>query len=554
MDFLNKALAQLNDLFRSMTPGARITAGLLLAVVVISLAYLFNHQISGSDSYLLGGQSFSAAELPAMEAAFGKANLSGYEVVGSRIRVPRGQQAVYMAALTSADALPKNFHDTLTSAVSGMGPFTSTAQQQELIKNAKQKELALIIRNMQGIENAAVHYDTQKKTGLRSGAVTTASVSVKPLGGRALDDNLVPMIRHLVSGAIAGLTPENVTVVDLNGRTYSGANGGGSVFDDPYLARVKANKDLYEASIQNALAYVPGVSVTVNVELEKELRRTQDKYTYDPKGSVPRRLVEETSNNASKSPASGGRPGLETQGPNTPVRLSSAGGPESTEERTSTTTENVNSHDHTQIDTAGLTPKRVTAAVGIPSNYYEKIWRERNPTAAGETPKTPDQAALEQIQREETEKIRAHVLSIIPQPIGVTESAAQLVTVTTFAHVAAAEVPTLAMTDQALSWLSSSWSTLGMIGLVFFSLLTLRSMVRTAGAAAAEQPAASPIAAAVEAAEPEEEEASAEAKPKRLKRRLAGTGPTLRDELADIVREDPDAAANILRGWIGNAS
>ena len=43
MDFLNKAIAQLSDLFRSMTPGARITAGLLLAVVVVSMGYLFQH-------------------------------------------------------------------------------------------------------------------------------------------------------------------------------------------------------------------------------------------------------------------------------------------------------------------------------------------------------------------------------------------------------------------------------------------------------------------------------------------------------------------------------
>ena len=47
MDFLNKAFAQLSDLFRSMTPGARLTAGLLLVVVIVSLGYLFTHDMSG---------------------------------------------------------------------------------------------------------------------------------------------------------------------------------------------------------------------------------------------------------------------------------------------------------------------------------------------------------------------------------------------------------------------------------------------------------------------------------------------------------------------------
>ena len=66
MDVLNKALSQINDLFKSMTPGARLTAGLLLAVVVISLAYLFNHQMAGGDADLLGGQPFTAGEMSAM--------------------------------------------------------------------------------------------------------------------------------------------------------------------------------------------------------------------------------------------------------------------------------------------------------------------------------------------------------------------------------------------------------------------------------------------------------------------------------------------------------
>ena len=41
MDFLNKGLSQVAELFRSMTPAARIVAGLLAGVVVIvSLAFL----------------------------------------------------------------------------------------------------------------------------------------------------------------------------------------------------------------------------------------------------------------------------------------------------------------------------------------------------------------------------------------------------------------------------------------------------------------------------------------------------------------------------------
>ena len=238
MDFVNKAFAQLSDLFRSMTPGARLTASLLLVAVVVSLGYLFNSQVSGGDTYLLGGHGFSANELPTMEAAFGKANLSGYTVEGNRVRIPRGQQAAYMGALADAGALPADFHKYLTDASTAVGPFTSRPQQEEMIKIAKQKELALIIRSMQGIENAAVHYDTQKKGGLNKGVVTTASVSVKPRGTQPLEEKQVPMIRHLVAGAVAGLSPDQVTVVDLNGRTYGAGTAGGLTVPSSLRRRV----------------------------------------------------------------------------------------------------------------------------------------------------------------------------------------------------------------------------------------------------------------------------------------------------------------------------
>ncbi|MGD0898542.1 MAG: hypothetical protein ABR915_11945, partial [Thermoguttaceae bacterium] len=125
MDFLNKAFAQAGDLFRSMTPGARITAGLLLAIVVISLGYLFQHQASGPDVSLMHGVPISANCLPAMEAAFEKANLTSYTVEGDQIKVPSGQQAAYMAALVEGKALPPNFGSALRRALADGNIFDS---------------------------------------------------------------------------------------------------------------------------------------------------------------------------------------------------------------------------------------------------------------------------------------------------------------------------------------------------------------------------------------------------------------------------------------------
>src|ERR1700750_1470081 len=117
MDFLNKSLAQWNELFRSMTPGARVTAGLLLAVVVVSMGYLFRESAAGPDAYLFGGEALSSDQLNNVELAFAKAGLSGSQRDGNRIRVPAGQQAKYLAAVADSDALPPNFNSILEKAI-----------------------------------------------------------------------------------------------------------------------------------------------------------------------------------------------------------------------------------------------------------------------------------------------------------------------------------------------------------------------------------------------------------------------------------------------------
>ncbi len=167
MDFVNKSLAQISELFRSMTPGARLTAGLLLAVVVVSMGYLFRQGTSGPDAYLFGGEPLSDGQLTRAEAAIAQAGLSGYQREGNRIRVPSGQQAAYLAAVADRDALPPNFNTILENALGKGGPWESREQTRERLKIARQQTLSEIVRAMYWVENAVVLYDEHESQGLR---------------------------------------------------------------------------------------------------------------------------------------------------------------------------------------------------------------------------------------------------------------------------------------------------------------------------------------------------------------------------------------------------
>ena len=553
MDFLNKAFAQLAELFRSMTPAARITTGLLLVLVTVSVGYLFNHQITAGDSYLLEGQHFSQAELQAMQAAFGQAGLSSFELDGGRVRVPRSLKAKYMAALADADAMPAHFGSHLDAAVNKPSPFTSKAQQEAMLKNAKQKELAAIIGWMSGVESAAVLYDSQKKPGLGGESLVTASVTVRPIGSKPLQPAQVRKIRDLVTTAIVGLSPANTTIVDVNGASYRGGgeNEIQNVFDDPYAQRVKMWQEYYQSTILDALKYVPGVSVTANVELDPRSKLQEEKTHVDPK-VVPLSVQEESETNQTDTTNPSGQPGLQAQRANAPATLpAQARGNHTDKERTSLRQQNEASRDWTKTETVGLTPKRVTVTVGIPSSYFEGLYRDQNPSPPDQPPPPIDKKVLAQIQTDEISKIQSHITNLIPQS-DPTADPRPSITVTPFHPLPEGDIPEPATSEMALGWLSANWSTVAMAGLALFSLVMLRSMARAAPAQAATPDLPLPP-----APPPEKETDKKKAEPEkgagRLKRRL-GSGQSLRDELAEMVREDPDTAASILRSWIGNVS
>ena len=99
-----------------------------------------------------------------------------------------------------------------------------------------------------------------------------------------------------------------------------------------------------------------------------------------------------------------------------------------------------------------------------------------------------------------------------------------------------------------LTWFGQYWSTVSLLGLVLVSLLVLRSIARAAPEATPTY--GKPVVAKAEQPQPQEAQAEKPETPTRLKR-ARKPGMSLRDELSQLVAEDPDAAANILRTWIG---
>jgi flagellar biosynthesis/type III secretory pathway M-ring protein FliF/YscJ len=221
------------------------------------------------ETELLGGTVLPSSELALMEAAFDRAQLTGYRTDGGRVYVPRDRQSSFMRALVDAEALPREFGGSLRRALESDSPWQSRSVQAERLRVAMQEELSLVICSMPGIERAAVLYDTAEQSrGPERKPVTTASVNVCTQADVTLDPTRVQAIRILVAASIAGLEAERVAVTDLrSGRVYTGpletiATPHAS---DPAIARLLAQEQYLASKIRASLSFVQGVIVDVTI-------------------------------------------------------------------------------------------------------------------------------------------------------------------------------------------------------------------------------------------------------------------------------------------------
>ncbi|MBI2823494.1 MAG: hypothetical protein HYX69_02245 [Planctomycetia bacterium] len=529
MESLNNALAQLSALARSLPPRARMSAVALLAIAVAGLGWLVRNQVTGEDVYLFGGQVVAADELAVIEGALAKAQLSDFTVERGRICVPKSRQAACLAALADAGALPATFNDIFEEAAAKTTPFTSRALHIENMKAAKRKGLAMILRSMNEVESAEVDFDVQEPHGLRQERTAKALVAVKLRGGQHLDEERVPHVQRLVAGAIGGLTPQDVTVVDKATGVSFGASATGHAgsFDDPYHTAKRRYQAEYEAKVRQLLA-VPGLTVSAEVELNRELRHEEKRVRLDASDDG-------------------------TRGEDRPVARGGANQPDNlallptaiaalNASRPAAPNEARPAQQQTTTELAGLTPKRVAISVGVPVSYFEDIWRQRA-ISAGKSARVAPPAELNEIQTEVIARIEQQVATLIPVSDPSVDRS-KLVTVTAYSHLTPPDSPPPSFATSAAEWIGSAWKPLAASALVIASLVMLRSLVRSSVATHA-----------TTIPEPHFNATQRTSDARARSRDESATAPatSIREELAGMVRQDPDAAAHILRSWISSA-
>lgn len=146
----------------------------------------------------------------------------GYTIDNSTGALAVAEDDVYRARMLVASdagiAAPQGASEMLDAIPMG----TSRTLEGERMRLARERELMLTIREIDGIESVRVHLATpERSVFVRENSQPSASVMVRLVSGRSLSQGQVEAIVNLVSASVPGMTADAVRVVDQNGRLLS---------------------------------------------------------------------------------------------------------------------------------------------------------------------------------------------------------------------------------------------------------------------------------------------------------------------------------------------
>ncbi len=568
MDYLKKLYAQLRDLFLSMTPGNRIIATLLAAVLVVSLGYLFVGSIRTDSSpegkyvYLYNGWHFDNSEQRAAEDALSQKGLRAHEWVGDQLRVPKSLAAKYTAELADKKVVNPRGVSRMATA-SGFSPWETSTAMEEKMKQASASDLADAIALLPDIATAKVIPNVRRdfnRKNLQFQRIPSVAVIVEAKTYKPLSDDAVASIAGIVATGFGIVDRKDITITDSkNTKTYNGLGQEMGGNGTSYMREQTRYQEIWKDKIYNLFPYIRGLQVETSIVLTQTINERVFTVQHGEPTAVHEHLrgTDFLKQEADRF----GRPGQIAQ-MSRPL-IDPTAGQAAQAKTTEKTHEKENSNalqgSEKNFELIPLVPQKIVASLQIPRSHVRKHWLDKN-TKKGEAPPEPtdEQLDAESVMiRDDMKKQVEMLLFPYRDPKN-----PEVVQITEYPDMPEEEhVATAWETFQI--WLFENWQTLGLMGLVLAGLGVLWLITRPSKPEpiviyeAPEVPLellearAKAEAQAAAAATEEGETYVDEDGVVRTLEPFSKSIRSLQEEIAELVEENPDAAAAVLRQWIG---
>jgi flagellar biosynthesis/type III secretory pathway M-ring protein FliF/YscJ len=551
MDFLKAPLQRIPDQLKGLTLSQRMLAGSLVTIMILTML-LWGHYASTADMEPVVGDSVGGDTGAAMADALQRHGIES-KIVGDKLYVAADQKQEALTWLMWERKMPADSTDGFDKIFKEMSPFDTGSRDDALFNEGKQVTLSQLIGGFPHVQFAKVVIDGKQERTIGGSPDPVAYVNIVTDGtpdAQAEESRLVQSAGYAVVGSQRGLKLQNVTftVDGIPKRAHDPEDGIG---DDVY--KEIANEETRQQdklSVQLAYLQKPLIEVSVDKSLQSG---HEDRVQYNGVLSKEKDIQSKTDDTTTSAPPSGEAGAV----PNTSLSIApaaGAGGSSTNSETDDTTFENFPSVTHSEVNQPVARATVTSVSVDIPRSYLVMLYHKRQPDSGTQN---PDDVALAPLLKDESEKAR----NLAMKCTGL-KSAADIY-VTDYDDEIQAPASGAMDTASAVHGPSAVSSLLGAHGrelgigaLAAISLFMVTMMARKGGAAVPNPVHAAAMSAYADA-KAEEAAVAVGASENALEAveldDEAMKAQQVVEQVSTMVKQDPDAAAAMIKRWLNRA-
>lgn len=528
---MNEFLQQLRGFYEGLDPTRR---RVLITVMVLATAFIVGVGVWASQpQYVTLSRFATGDDMVSVSSALGRMGIP-YRMGadGLSIQVPATQEIEARKAM-SAEGIVVGLE-----GIEKLEPWATPFKEQMYRQMMMQNELIRSINGIDGIAASKVHLNLPNRSEfLRDQVRASASVTLRPDGGVTLTQDTARSVARLVANSVNGMTPTDVTVVDVSdGRTLWGGEA-----EDPTgnadLNKLTARREIeLSEAVRTVLGRMLGspdaLTVTVSAELDTATVQSTVQ-AIDPNTSTPAEEKITSSENGALNTQAVGVPGTDSNLPERAGTTTSGSGGSKSETQATT-------YDYTRTTTTTTRPagaiKRLSASVMINTEALQALLAKAS--ADGKV----DPAAEAALRADLEEAVRA---ALGYDPV---RGDQVVVKFSRFAEMdlSAAEVqPTMAILER------QSTNILLAMALILAFVLVVRPLMRyllSSPPSPVGQPAAAGLGAA-NAPMPASAESTDDLS-RRLRLAVENFESLSAQDLSELVSRESEHSAAVLRRWI----
>ena len=376
MNQLRQIIENAGVFIGKMTASQKLLLG-SLAVIVAMTMFLVSQYASKPAYVDLMSESGDTMTLSSLRAAGINA-----KVVNGTIQVPPSQRTTAVAVLAQSGQLPGDTTLLFGNLIQSQDWKASKEQNRQQLTIATQNELSRYISQFRNIKSASVILDIPQSSGLgRAVRLPSASITMFSNGGHLLSQDTVDAAAGMVIGAVSGLDPKNIQVIDGTTGQPRVVSSADSRLSSKFMDQARSVEDDKKQQIQSMLGHIPGViiSVTALVDVTK-VASTERSYAKVDEGTVSAVKSQGTNEDSVEQASRGSEPGVRSNQAASINEGGASGNSSNSNESIKEYETQFGYIEKQTVDHRGM-PTHIQASIIIPEEYIRELLTNALPPA-----------------------------------------------------------------------------------------------------------------------------------------------------------------------------